>query len=220
MQQICLYLLDADGAQSTEQLFVKKVSGLRSQFESLPGLQDYMDKEIAGRKSGDGDAPPPAGYAPAPVRDDEEFEEEESGRSDDAIRVLARIATLFSVVIMGIAGSFVSNYSRVCALLRESSADASMLIDRGLRVRFSPFIGGLLAFALSEVFGGHLIQGDLFPMTEHMPRWTDLIWHGQAYSKLLVWGFIAGLSENHVLRILSQLASKVSLDDKNTASKA
>jgi hypothetical protein len=131
---------------------------------------------------------------------------------------IARVATLFSVVIMGIVGAFVSNYSRVCALLKQAAPLGMSAADRSIRVRFSPFIGGLLAFTLSEVFGAHLVQGDLFPMTEQMHRWTDMIWNGPAYSKLLVWGFVAGLSENYVLRTLGSLATRVGFVGKSQVS--
>jgi hypothetical protein len=139
--------------------------------------------------------------------------------NEENLRPVARLATLFSVVIMGIAGAFVSNYSRVCALLKEAMPLGISSADRSIRIRFSPFVGGLLAIILSEVFGGHLVQGDLFPMTEQMHRWTDLIWSGQAYSKLLLWGFVAGLSENYVLRTLGSLAMRVGFGEKSQGSK-
>jgi len=139
-------------------------------------------------------------------------------RESTKIDPVARLATLFSVIIMGIAGAFVSNYSRVCALLKDATPLGVSPADRSIRVRFSPFVGGLLAVVLSEVFGGHLVQGDLFPMTEQMARWTDLIWSGPAYSKLLLWGFVAGLSENYVLRALGSLATRVGFGEKSQAS--
>jgi len=55
-------------------------------------------------------------------------------------------------------------------------------------------------------------------MTEQMARWTDLIWSGPAYSKLLLWGFVAGLSENYVLRALGSLATRVGFGEKSQAS--
>jgi hypothetical protein len=55
-------------------------------------------------------------------------------------------------------------------------------------------------------------------MTEQMHRWTDMIWSGPAYSKLLVWGFVAGLSENYVLRTLGSLATRVGFGEKSQVS--
>lgn len=153
---------------------------------------------------------------PSPQQNDENLG---PAQNDENLRPVARLATLFSVVIMGIAGAFVSNYSRVCALLKEAMPLGISSADRSIRIRFSPFVGGLLAIILSEVFGGHLVQGDLFPMTEQMHRWTDLIWSGQAYSKLLLWGFVAGLSENYVLRTLGSLAMRVGFGEKSQGSK-
>jgi hypothetical protein len=135
-----------------------------------------------------------------------------------ALIPIARLAALFSVIIMGMLGGFVSNYSRVCALLKEAAPLGILAADRSIRVRFSPFVGGLLAFALSEVFGAHLVQGDLFPMTENMHQWTDFIWSGTAYPKLLVWAFVAGLSEDYVLRTLGSLATRVGFAGKSGAS--
>jgi hypothetical protein len=156
---------------------------------------------------------------PPPEENDENLRRSPQEENDENASPLARLATLFSVVIMGIAGAFVSNYSRVCALLKEAMPLGISSADRSIRIRFSPFVGGLLAIILSEVFGGHLVQGDLFPMTEHMHRWTDLIWSGQAYSKLLLWGFVAGLSENYVLRTLGSLAMRVGFGGKSQESK-
>jgi hypothetical protein len=153
---------------------------------------------------------------PSPQENEENLR---PAQNDENLRPVARLATLFSVVIMGIAGAFVSNYSRVCALLKEAVPVGIASADRSIRIRFSPFVGGLLAIILSEVFGGHLVQGDLFPMTEQMHRWTDLIWSGQAYSKLLLWGFVAGLSENYVLRTLGSLAMRVGFGEKSQGSK-
>jgi len=52
-------------------------------------------------------------------------------------------------------------------------------------------------------------------MAEHLHRWTDLIWSAPAFSKLLVWGFVAGLSEHYVLRVLGNLVGRISFDDKS-----
>lgn len=183
----------------TEQQTLNLLAAMRDQSQTLSEMENYLGRR-AGQRS---EAQP----SPLPVSEGFDV-----GRKSYPF---ARFATLFSVVIMGIAGAFVSNYSRVCALLKEPSPLGISSADRSLRVRFSPFLGGLLAIALSEVFGGHLVQGDLFPMTEQLHRWTDLIWSAPAFSKLMVWGFVAGLSENYVLRVLGNLVGKISFDDKS-----
>ena len=180
-------------------------SALREDEQTLADLEVALDDRIRQAKQ-----PPQPTTSPS----EDENLTRESTKNDP----IARLATLFSVVIMGISGAFISNYSRVCALLKEAAPLGISAADRSIRVRFSPFVGALLALALSEVFGGHLVQGDLFPMTEQMSRWTDLIWSGQAYSKLLVWGFVAGLSENYVLRTFGNLAMKVGFGEKSQVS--
>jgi hypothetical protein len=185
-------------------------SALRDEQQTLADLDAALDGRIQQGKQAPQLTTPSPEYKEAP----------NLTRESTKIDPVARLATLFSVIIMGIAGAFVSNYSRVCALLKEASPLGISPADRSIRVRFSPFVGGLLAVVLSEVFGGHLVQGDLFPMTEQMSRWTDLIWSGPAYSKLLLWGFVAGLSENYVLRTLGSLATRVGFGEKSQGSAA
>jgi hypothetical protein len=200
----------------------KLLKGLQnaSDLEYVSALRDAqhlladLDVALDARKQQAEQAPQLT--TPSPQENDENLRPVENNEN---LRPIARLATLFSVVIMGIAGAFVSNYSRVCALLKEAMPVGISSADRSIRIRFSPFVGGLLAIILSEVFGGHLVQGDLFPMTEQMHRWTDLIWSGPAYSKLLLWGFVAGLSENYVLRTLGSLAMRVGFGGKSQESK-
>lgn len=191
------------------------IGELRAHEATLAPLNVFLTKKIEDAKL----VP-----TPSPPAVEEKHDEDDEGLSDELLRrkgkgeprvdPIARMATVFSVIMMGVCGAFVSNFSRVCALLRDGAAISTSLSDSRLRVKFSPFLGGLLAIVLAEIFAGHLLQGDLFPITEKMPRWLDLIWHGRGFSKLLVWAFVAGLSENHVLRLLSGLVGRLTPDER------
>jgi len=90
-----------------EQQTLTLLAVIRDQPETLAEINDYLEQRMKQP------APPPTPASPPRVWENIYVEHESYP--------FARFATFFSVVIMGIAGAFVSNYSRVCALLKEST---------------------------------------------------------------------------------------------------
>lgn len=120
------------------------------------------------------------------------------------------ILTLLSLAaIAGAVGSFIS------ALLRIESVPENNEIARNVvalryseSVRLAPVTGFVFAILLSFVFGGQLLNGQLFPKTPPNGNWPELLSYPAELAKWLVWAFIVGFAERLMPDMIDRLVDK------------
>ena len=127
-------------------------------------------------------------------------------------------------IAVGVLGGLISLYRRLPGLQLE---ELRLLNSSRLFTLLTPFVGGLLAGLLYIIFIAEIVVSDLFPaftfeqMTPAgepkappVSAFADLFQvrakEGQDYAKLIVWCFVAGLSEKFVTNMLGGLQQAVS----------
>jgi hypothetical protein len=120
------------------------------------------------------------------------------------------LATLLSLAaIAGAVGSFISVLLRVAAVPETSEVGRSVVTLRySESIRLAPLTGFLFAILLSFIFGGQLLTGILFPKTEGVFRWPELLFYPPELAKWLVWAFIIGFAERLMPDMIDRLVVK------------
>jgi len=127
-----------------------------------------------------------------------------------------------AVFIVGLIGGFVGLQRRLKGM---SDDDLMLLANSWVYVCLSPLVGGILAVIIYIFFVSGILQGDFFPKfvpddPDEKQKGLAMLFavHGQTagdYSKMVLWGFIAGFSERFVTDILSRFESKATSEHKS-----
>src|SRR5204862_6978816 len=84
--------------------------------------------------------------------------------------------------------------------------------------RLAPVTGFIFAILLCFIFGGQILNGILFPKTDAIPYWPELLFHGSELAKCLVWAFVVGFAERLMPDMLDRLAMKAGKTVREPAS--
>lgn len=128
------------------------------------------------------------------------------------------LLTLLSLAaIAGAIGSFIS------ALLRIEAVPETTVIARSVvtlryseSIRLAPVTGMIFAILLSFVFGGKLLEGNLFPSVAGN-LWPFVIFLPSELAKWLVWSFIVGFSERLMPDMIDRLIARSGKGDETRA---
>jgi hypothetical protein len=120
------------------------------------------------------------------------------------------LATLLSLAaIAGAVGSFVSALLRVAAVPETNEVGRSVVALRySESIRLAPVTGFIFAILLSFIFGGQLLTGILFPKTEGLLSWPELLFSPPELAKWLVWAFIVGFAERLMPDMIDRMVIK------------
>jgi hypothetical protein len=120
------------------------------------------------------------------------------------------LATLLSLAaVAGAVGSFISAVLRVAAVPETSEIGQRVAALRySESIRLAPLTGFIFAILLSFIFGGQLLTGILFPRTEGLLRWPELLFYPTELAKCLVWAFIVGFAERLMPDMIDRLVIK------------
>jgi hypothetical protein len=120
------------------------------------------------------------------------------------------LATLLSLAaIAGAVGSFVSALLRVAAVPESNEVGRSVVALRDSEsIRLAPVTGFIFAILLSFIFGGQLLTGILFPKTEGVFRWPELLFYPPELAKWMVWAFIVGFAERLMPDMIDRMVIK------------
>jgi hypothetical protein len=120
------------------------------------------------------------------------------------------LATLLSLAaITGAVGSFISALLRIAAVPESTEvARNAVALRYSESIRLSPVTGFVFAILLCFIFGGHLINGILFPNTDGLARWPDLLFSAAELAKLVVWAFLVGFAERLMPDMLDRMVAK------------
>jgi hypothetical protein len=135
---------------------------------------------------------------------------------------------VIAVIVAGALGGFVSSLRRLYSFQDVFPRGRYVQLFRKLNLyvvaySFVPALVGMIgAVVLYVIFAAGLLKGDLFPEFRCVASNADICadFHGfvaswspngpSAYSKAIVWGFIAGFSERFVPDILNRFSSESS----------
>ena len=127
-----------------------------------------------------------------------------------------------AVFIVGLIGGFVGLQRRLKGM---SDDDLTLLANSWVYVCLSPLVGGILAVIIYIFFVSGMLQGDFFPKfvpddPDEKQKGLAMLFavHGRTaedYSKMVLWGFIAGFSERFVTDILSRFESKATSEHRS-----
>jgi hypothetical protein len=120
------------------------------------------------------------------------------------------LATLLSLAaIAGAVGSFISALLRIAAVPESNEVGRSVVALRySESIRLAPVTGFIFAVLLSFIFGGQLVNGILFPKTDQIARWPDLLFSAPDLAKWMVWAFIVGFAERLMPDMIDRLVVK------------
>jgi hypothetical protein len=120
------------------------------------------------------------------------------------------LLTLLSfAAIAGAIGSFISALLRIEAVPETTEIGRSVVALRySESIRLAPVTGMIFAILLSFVFGGQLLNGNLFPSAGANSIWPFVLFIPSELAKWLVWCFIVGFSERLMPDMIDRLIAR------------
>ncbi|MES1240019.1 MAG: hypothetical protein ABUT39_00230 [Acidobacteriota bacterium] len=141
----------------------------------------------------------------------------------DPVLSLRAMLALSAVALAGMTGSLISLLQRLQSVPNEQKRAVSLIgIKYGTALILQSLMtGAIFAFLMLLIFGGGIVEGDLFPKLGWVDGKTFLqglagtFEKGGELASLLIWCFLAGFAERLVPDVLDRLASKPSVSLKN-----
>lgn len=122
---------------------------------------------------------------------------------------LVMLALLSLAAIAGAIGSFISALLRIEAVPETTEIARSVVTLRySESIRLAPVTGLIFAILLSFVFGGKLLNGNLFPNVADNQLWPFVLFLPSELAKWLVWSFIVGFSERLMPDMIDRLIAR------------
>jgi hypothetical protein len=122
---------------------------------------------------------------------------------------LVMLALLSLAAIAGAIGSFISALLRIEAVPETTEIARSVVTLRySESIRLAPVTGLIFSILLSFVFGGKLLNGNLFPNVAENQAWPFVLFLPSELAKWLVWSFIVGFSERLMPDMIDRLIAR------------
>lgn len=123
-------------------------------------------------------------------------------------KALVMVTLLCLAGMAGAIGSFISALLRIEAVPETTEIARNVVSLRySESIRLAPVTGFIFAILLSFVFGGKLLNGNLFPDT-NSPNWVFLLFIPAELAKWLVWSFLVGFCERLMPDMIDRLVAK------------